>query len=411
MSSEELAEQVRALKEMVQKLQSDNEQLREEVNRRPAHVEVNSSSSPGSELGSESTTFSTGVASAPIQPAPTAVRSVPPSSPMTGRYVFVPRERKCPRFSGKASQDSLSIEEWVEKIRRSLEARPMSCAEKTLFVFDLLDGEAKAEVKFRPAREREDADQIFDILLEAYGCSQSYITLQQQFFQRRQLEGESLREYSHSLMSLMERLKRKAPLCFPNPDFVLRDQFTEHVRDNMLKRELKRYVRLHPNSSFLDIRSEAVRWVEEGENANKLRPRAYSCSAQGTMECEADLNLISARPNAELSELKECLIRQQAQLDAIMQRLDGSSSVPRALTSTQAPAPRSSRPDPPRRGSGGGVRAFPFQPRFQPDGTPICMRCNQPGHLARNCPTTLPPAPQNLPPAGGAAVALTPAGN
>lgn len=186
MSSEELAEQLRTLKEMVQKLQSDNEQLREEVNRRPAHVEVNPNSSPSSESAFSSIT------PAPVQPAPSAVRSVPPSPPMSGRYVFVPRERKCPRFSGKVSQDSLSIEEWVEEIRRSLEARPMSCAEKTLFVFDLLDGEAKAEVKFRPTGERDDADKIFDILLEAYGCSQSYITLQQQFFQRWQLEGERI---------------------------------------------------------------------------------------------------------------------------------------------------------------------------------------------------------------------------
>ena len=32
----------------------------------------------------------------------------------------------------------------------------------------------------------------------------------------------------------MEMVTRKAPLCFPNPDDVLRDQFIEHVKDNML---------------------------------------------------------------------------------------------------------------------------------------------------------------------------------
>lgn len=402
MSNDDMAEQLRALQEMVQKLQADNAQLREEVSQRPARVEVNPNSGNSSETDSDPVPASRGV-----NPSPAAIPSVgsstPPSPQTTGRYVFVPRERKCPRFSGKTSQDTLSIEEWVEEIKRSLAARPMSSAEKTLFVFDLLDGEAKAEVKFRPHGERDDATKIFTILLDAYGCSQSYINLQQQFFQRRQLEGESLREFSHSLMSLMEKVKRKAPSYFPDPDVVLRDQFAEHVRDNMLKRELKRHVRQHPSSSFLDIRSEAVRWVEEGENANKQRPRAYSCSAQGTTECEADLNVISAKPNSEMSEVKETLRHQQAMLDVIMQRLDNPSPPQRTMNHSQVPVPRPQRSDYPRRGSGGGSRTLQFQPRFQPDGTPICLRCNQPGHLARNCPNLLPTATSAPPPVDGAA--------
>lgn len=63
---------------------------------------------------------------------------------------------------------------------------------------------------------------------------------------------------------------------------------------------------LHPTSLFLDILGEAVCWVGEEENT-------FSCNAQGITESEAYLNIIT-----ELSELKECLIQQQAQLDAIM---------------------------------------------------------------------------------------------
>ena len=37
----------------------------------------------------------------------------------------------------------------------------MSQSEKTLLVFDLLDGEAKAEVKLRPSGERDSAEKIF----------------------------------------------------------------------------------------------------------------------------------------------------------------------------------------------------------------------------------------------------------
>lgn len=130
--------------------------------------------------------------------------------------------------------------------------RPMLRAEQALAIFDLLDGEARTEVRFRPVSERDDPEKIFNILTGVYGCSQSYISLQKQFFQRRQLEGESLREYSHALMSLMDVIKRKYPACFANPDTVLRDQFIEFVRNGMLCRELRRQVRLDPTLSFLN---------------------------------------------------------------------------------------------------------------------------------------------------------------
>lgn len=50
------------------------------------------------------------------------------------------------------------------------------------------------------------------------------------------------------------------------------------MRDNVLRRELKRYVRLNCSMSFLDARSEVIRWAEEGE-AFSARPRARSCAA------------------------------------------------------------------------------------------------------------------------------------
>ena len=68
------------------------------------------------------------------------------------------------------------VEEWVDEARRTFGAQHMSQSEKTLFVFDLLDGEAKAEVKLRPSGERDSSEKIFLLLLEPYGCSQSYIT-------------------------------------------------------------------------------------------------------------------------------------------------------------------------------------------------------------------------------------------
>ena len=133
-----MAAQLKALTELVQQLQADNRKLREEVTQRQA---------PPTDSGASSgqSSSSSTVHNDDRRPGP----------PVLERYVYIPRDRKCPRFSGKIAQDSLTVEEWVDEARRSLGARPMSQSEKTLFVFDLLDREAKAEVKLGPSGERD----------------------------------------------------------------------------------------------------------------------------------------------------------------------------------------------------------------------------------------------------------------
>ncbi|KAI3361878.1 hypothetical protein L3Q82_002197 [Scortum barcoo] len=67
------------------------------------------------------------------------------------------------------------------------------------------EGEASDEIKYRSSAEREDPDKILAILRELYGCSDSFVVLQEAFFSRRQQEGETLQEFSLSLMGLMEK--------------------------------------------------------------------------------------------------------------------------------------------------------------------------------------------------------------
>ena len=178
------------------------------------------------------------------------------------RLVVVPRDRKCPMFSGKTG---LGIAEWTEEIRACMQVHHLSAADQALFVFDHLEGEAREEIRFRPRVEREDPVKVFAILRELYGCAQSYVTLQQAFFSRRQQEGESLQEYSLGLMALMEQVKQCAPDGIPNAGDLLRDQFVEHALDSSLRRTLKQYVRNRPTASLLDARSEAIRWEREGQ--------------------------------------------------------------------------------------------------------------------------------------------------
>lgn len=118
---------------------------------------------------------------------------------------------------------------------------------------------------------------------------------------------------------------------------------------------------MDPSISFLDIRTEAIQWVEEGERMVDQRPHAYSYSAQG-MVWEIQTNIAEVQPVDELKDLKECLRKQQVQLDTIMRHLE--------------PSMHHKRHD-----------VCPHGSKFlyQSDGKPIYIFCNKPGHNARFC--------------------------
>ena len=273
--------------------------------------------------------------------------------------LYLPRERQCPKFSGSRTAGTLSIEEWTEEAQSCIRSRYMSDLEKAMFLYDHLEGEARSEIKYRPVTVRENPTEMISVLKEVYGCSKSYVYWQQRFFDRKQKETESLFEFSHALMDLMAKVKQSKQDSIANADMVLRDQFCENVRDPMLRRELKRMVRANGGSSLLDVRWEATRWVEEGQTS---RDRTHSAPGRRSeAPCMSQCEATAAQPS-EMAELKEIVLKQQAQLDMLVQHLG-------------QPIGKSRAPQPYREG------------RFKraPDGQPICIQCEQPGHIARYC--------------------------
>lgn len=337
---------LQSIMEELRQLKATNEQLKEQLRER------SQVSDPGQ-----------GPSTAPVDVTPISSVS---SDAANIRYLYVPRERKCSKFTGKMSVDLLTVEQWVEEVRRCLVVRHMSIAEQLLFITDHLDGGAKSEINFHPSANRDTPEKIFAILTENYSCSQSYVAAQLQFFQRTQREGESLRDFSHALKSLMDAVIRKTPGGIPNADMLLRDQFIEHVLDDMLRRELKQRVIQESNTTFVDLRGTALRWAEASRQGGRVKPRAYSCASysQAVDSFEVSTNVVTARPSDEIAEIKECLRKQQTQLDTIMKYVTGQPSHP-----TRSDVALNS------------AKRF----RFQADGKPICHRCNRPGHIARFC--------------------------
>lgn len=260
-------------------------------------------------------------------------------------YVCAPGERKCPRFSGIMAQDSMIVEDWVEEAWKSLAVLQTSRGEQETFLCDLLDGEAKREVKFSTPEDRANPESIFTMLLDNFGCDQTYMALQKQFFQRRQHENESIIcEFSHALLELM--LECKDPRGVLNLDLVTSGTFIENVCDDKLQHEIAHLVRQHPTHSFKDVRNAAIKWAKRGLPTSIQRARAYSCDshASAVSQGNVDTNAITVRPSDDLGELKECFRQQQAQLDAILKHLGISSTASNNVVHQDLPCGNRPRP-------------------------------------------------------------------
>lgn len=272
--------------------------------------------------------------------------------------IFVQQDRKMPMFSGKLDgADVLTLDEWTEKMRDFIQTRGRTEKERAQIVFDHLEGAARTEIKYLPAVQRENAESVFNVLKEVYGCMHSRVTLQRKFYNRKQQEGESFLDYSHALMDLMDQVvKTDAQVATKD----LRDQFCDGVRDQALRIRLRDLVSSNPLWTIRDARGEATKWMAQYEN----HPPKYKNNTSVLNEMSASCESAQSRPS-EFGELVSLLKAQQTQLELMM----------KALTPSNVPS----------------ARARNFRPRRSADGKPICFRCEQSGHIARNCPSTLGP--------------------
>lgn len=289
-----------------------------------------------------------GPSSPPRQHAPSLVEA-----PARERLVYIPRERSCPLFSGIGE---IGVQSWVEEINAIMRTRRLAPIEKAHFIYDHLIGDAREEIKYRPRQVRDDPDRVLDILLTQYSCPRSFIAVKEAFYARKQQEGESLREFSHALFSLMDQMIQSCPeKRIPDSAKLLRDQFVECVADGNLSRELKRIVREHPDHDLHAIRDEAIRWEREGRaGEGSGRSRSYSVPSVYSMQHAGPAKGQKDHVGLELAELKEMLKQQQAQINQLTQELKSTRTSVKPRT-------------------------------FQKRGQVICRRCQKPGHFAKDC--------------------------
>ncbi|XP_078367332.1 uncharacterized protein LOC144651271 [Oculina patagonica] len=273
------------------------------------------------------------------------------------QIVVFPRDKKIKNFTGKKTEGDQPVEDFIEELRTTFEAREMTSPEKVDFIMSHLDGPAKEEIRMYSKKERSNPDFLLDVLAQAFGEKWSSSQLLKMFYERKQKENETLRGYSYSLNELLKRATKADPKAVPDPEKTLRDQFADNVRDPFLRKELKKFIR-ERQPPFLDLREEALRWSEEEERPQRIMPRP-----QPSQEVVADIPDESSQCSASstttpMDKVLEVLLKQQKSLEE--------------LTSSIRDIKQPRTHIPPKEWSG-----------RRPD--IVCFNCNKKGHIARNC--------------------------
>lgn len=106
-----------------------------------------------------------------------------------------------------------------------------------------LKDEARATVKFMLRDSEKSADDVFKVLLDTYGDKVPIGTRLKDFYDRKQMQGEMIRSYAYDLQERLSRIQRREPGRVPDAESVLKEQLVLGLRDDFLRREMKRRVK------------------------------------------------------------------------------------------------------------------------------------------------------------------------
>ena len=274
------------------------------------------------------------------------------------QIVYVQKERQIKKFSGQ--NDSVSIEDWIEEISNYIYSKYLDRQERADYIYSHLEGSAREEIKYRSHHVRQSPEQILHILQDMFGDRNNITILQRNFFERKQMETESLREFSYALLKLLNKVTNRDEALIPNRNRTLCDQFAQHVADPILRKELKRVIRINPDIDFLDLRQEAILWSEEEEcdRPCKRKDNVVPESTSVPTKASSDQNETKKSGDKEeiLNELLNIVKKQGEQIDSLTK-----------IVSERSTTTNSDR-------NYGERRSI------------VCYMCNKPGHIARKCP-------------------------
>ena len=288
----------------------------------------------------------------------------------SGRTVYINKDRRLDKFSGRpVKATDPTVEEWIEDAAQHLKTISSNDAQIE-YLYDHLTGQARDEIRMRSSSEKDNAAKILDILRITFQEAETVGQLQQKFYQRNQRPGESLLEFSLSLMKVMDRITKKDKSVLGDRDLMLRERFTDGVLDSQLRREMRRFSFEHKGISFTDFRQMILRWTEDESPTKSVSEQECTVTeeARGGLDKvspsgKESVSVSSTVGDSELIESlmimmrsqQELLSKQQEQLDKLTKAMEGAKT-------------------------SGFDRVKDRRPPIS------CYACGGPGHISRQCP-------------------------
>ena len=273
----------------------------------------------------------------------------------TPTTVFIQRDRKCPDFSGSQSQGEMCIEEWIAALKSHFVVCKIPDEDKVELVKQHLKGEAKVTLKLMVEDETTDIANVLKILREVYGDKAPVGIRLREFYDRKQMAGERIRAYGYDLQEKLRRLKRRDSKCISDPDSMLKEQFVLGLRDDNLRREMKRQAKEQPTQIFNLLMQAAIDWSEEEETSQATRDKSHTRGAVSSVVTE------ETPPALSLQVLHESIQKLAARQEELYRVVQG----------------------PEMRNTAKGRQQR--LPQRDETGQLICYNCGEPGHISREC--------------------------
>lgn len=226
--------------------------------------------------------------------------------------VIVNPSRRLDRFKGKpVSTSDPSVEEWIRDVKVHLASRSLEGEKAVLFVLDHLAGKARLDIIGRlDSIGKDDTDKIFSSLRNTFGDGDTIPQLLQRFFSYSQSMTEDLVSCSLNLLEMFDRIAEHDHTFRSNKNSVLKDRLAEAVRDEGLRRELRRLNTENPSLSFFDFRDTGDKWI-----------------GKGSKKSVTNIEEVRSQQSIDIEKLKQDIVSEVVQ--ALKPQVNKSQGVPR----------------------------------------------------------------------------------